>query len=87
MHWDKRIRDHEITLWLLDSGAHIQELKNLVRMEEVTNPDILMEVSNMESNSEICFSWLVSDLRGGKGEAPSISNYMKDKGHRQNALN
>lgn len=47
-------------------------------MEKVTNPDILMEVSDMESDSEICFSWLVSDLRGGKGEIPSISNYMKD---------
>lgn len=47
-------------------------------MEKVTNPDILMEVSDMESDSEICFSWLVSDLQGGKGETPSISNYMKD---------
>lgn len=74
----------------LRQKGHSEQLcscQNLVRMEEVTNPDILREVSDMESDSEICFSWLVSDLRGGKGEALSICNYMKDKEHRQNVLN
>ena len=37
-----------------------------------------MGVNDPESDSEICFTWLVSDLRRGKGEASSIRNYMKD---------
>lgn len=56
-------------------------------MEEITNPDILMGVGDLESDSEICLTWFVGDLRRGKGETSPICNYMKDKGHRQNALN
>ena len=85
MHWGKRVRDHEITLWT--SCVHTQDLKNCVRMEEITNPDILLGISDLESDREICWSWLASDLRRGKGETPSICNYIKNKGHRQNALN
>lgn len=29
-------------------------------MEEVTNPDILMGVSDLESDTDICLSWLVT---------------------------
>lgn len=47
-------------------------------MEEITNPDILMGVSDLEIDSELCLSWLVSDLRKGKRERPSICNYIKD---------
>lgn len=56
-------------------------------MEEITNADILMRVSDQESDSEMCLSWLICDLRRGKGETPSICNDTKDKVHRQNVLN
>lgn len=44
-----------------------------------------MGISDLESDTEI---WsLVNDLKRGKGETPSICNYMKDKEYRQNTLN
>lgn len=79
------VRDHRLNIGY--SYVHTQDLKTGVRTEEITNPDILMGASDLESDSEICLSRLVSDLGRGKGEIPSICNYRKDKGHRQNALN